>query len=113
AGSDVWPSGSDSTPATEAAPSATLARAKQAMENSSIKATYVEGGTYHLSSPLPLTAADNGETWQYYPKDGVNSAVLDGGDNVGWMIDIKVGSNITIHGLKIHNFTTYACHVEA
>jgi hypothetical protein len=108
----VSPNGSDSNPGTEAAPFATLARAQQAMENSSIKATYVEGGTYHLSSTLTLTAADNGETWQYYPKDGVNSAVLDGGDNVGWMIDIKGGSNITINGLKIQNFTTYGVIVD-
>src|SRR5262249_21775417 len=45
AGFYVSPNGSDSNPGTEAAPFATLARAQQAMENSSIKATYVEGGT--------------------------------------------------------------------
>jgi hypothetical protein len=104
AGFFVSPTGSDSNPGTLAAPFATLQRAQQAMENSSIKATYVEGGTYHLSSGLVLTGADNGETWQYYPPNGVDSAVLDGGNQVARMIQVDA-DNITINGLKIENFT--------
>ena len=108
AGFYVAPNGNDSNAGTEASPFATLARAQQAMENSSIKATYVEGGTYHMSSSLTLTAADNGETWQYYPKTGVDSAVLDGGNSVsGGIISISNASNITINGLKIQHFVDY------
>jgi Ca-dependent carbohydrate-binding module xylan-binding/Right handed beta helix region len=103
----VSPTGNDSNPGTLAAPFATLARAQQAMENSSIKATYVEGGTYHLSSSLTLTAADNGETWQYYPPDGVNSAVLDGGNSIN-LIYLNGSSNITIDGLKLQNASSNA-----
>jgi hypothetical protein len=107
----VSATGSDSNPGTQAAPFATLARAQQAMENSSIKATYVEGGTYHMSSTLTLTAADNGETWQYYPASGVDSAVLDGAGSIDLVL-IKGGSNITINGLKLQNFAAYGIHSE-
>jgi hypothetical protein len=102
----VSPTGSDSNPGTLAAPFATLARAQQAMENSSLKTTYVEGGTYHLSSTLNLTSADNGETWQYYPANGVDSAVLDGGNNID-LININGASNVTINGLKLQHFNAY------
>src|SRR6185312_11512609 len=102
AGFYVAPNGNDSNAGTEASPFATLARAQQAMENSSIKATYVEGGTYHMSSSLTLTAADNGETWQYYPKTGVDSAVLDGGNSVsGGIISIGNSANNTIENCDI------------
>jgi hypothetical protein len=96
------PTGNDSNAGTIDAPFATLARAQQAMENSSIKATYVEAGTYHLSSSLHLTAADNGETWQYYPPNGVNSAVLDGGNSVD-LIYLDGTSNVTINGLSLQH----------
>jgi len=109
----VSPNGSDSNPGTEAAPFATLARAQQAMENSSIKATYVEGGVYHMSNTLVLTGADNGETWQYYPANGVDSAVLDGGNSVGQGIMADNTANITINGLTIRNFTTFGIEASA
>lgn len=90
-------------------PFATLARAQEAMENSSIKTTYVEGGTYNLKSTLELTAADNGETWQYYAPDGYNSAILNGGATSGSnglvsVIEIDGASGITINGLQVENF---------
>jgi len=104
----VSPNGNDSNPGTLAAPFATLGRAQQAMEGSSIKTTYVEGGTYHLTSGLVLTAADNGEIWQYYSPDGVDSAILDGGGTVsGGVISVQGGSNITIDGLTVQNFADY------
>jgi large repetitive protein len=112
AGFYVSPNGNDSNAGTFAAPFATLARAQQAMEASSIKTTYVKGGTYHLSSTLSLTSADNGETWQYYPGNGYDTAVLDlsglvfsdpgtptGSVTTG--ILIQGGNNITIDGLAI------------
>src|ERR1700722_17436099 len=98
----VSPTGNDDNPGTLASPFATLARAQRAMKRSAAKTTYVGGGTYHLTRSLVLTAADSGETWRYYPPDGVNTAVLDGGDTVkGGVISIRGGSNITIDGLKV------------
>ena len=102
----VSPTGNDSNPGTQTAPFATLARAQQAMEHSSIKATYVEGGTYHLSSAITLTAADSGETWQYYPASGVDTAVLDGGNSTAKGFDLTGASNVTINGLKFQNFVS-------
>jgi parallel beta helix pectate lyase-like protein len=100
----VSPTGNDRNPGTLAAPFATLARAQHAMKRSSIKATYVEGGTYHLSSAITLTAADSGETWQYYPADGVDTAVLDGGTSTSKGFVLSGASNVTINGLKLQNF---------
>ena len=77
------------------------------MESSSIKMTYIRAGTY-ANTALTLTSADNGETWSYYPPDGFDSAILDGGatgPNTGSNVfTILGGSNITINGLTIQNF---------
>jgi hypothetical protein len=102
----VSPNGSDSNPGTLAAPFATLARAQQAMENGSIKTTYVEEGTYNLTSTLTLTGADSGETWQYYAPNGVDTAILDGGGSTATGIEIQGATNVTIDGLTVQNFTT-------
>ena len=110
----VSPTGSDSNSGTLAAPFATLGRAQQAMEGSSIKTTYVEGGTYNLSSTLDLTAADSGETWQYYAPNGVDSAILNGGGNLNPIISIEGGaSNIIIDGLTVENFGIVGIHSGA
>jgi hypothetical protein len=111
----VSTSGSDSDAGTVAAPFATLAKAQAAMQASStIKTTYLRAGSYKLSSissctcGLNLGTADAGETWSYYPPDGVDSADLDGGStsaSTGIVVAVYVsGSNITIDGLSIHNF---------
>ena len=105
----VAPNGSDRNPGTLAAPFATLARAQHAMQTTSIKITYVKAGTYHLTSSLLLTSADNGETFQYYPGSGVDTAILDGGSTNGTNgvqigIDIEGGNNITIDGLQLQHF---------
>ncbi len=105
----VSPSGSDSNPGTLAAPFATLARAQEAMEDSSIKTTYVEGGTYHLTSTLTLTSADDGETWTYYPPNGVDSAVLNGGGSLSTMIELDA-NNVTIDGLTIENYGQFGIY---
>src|SRR6516164_3459678 len=79
--------GSDSNPGTLMAPFATLARAQSAMRGSRIKIAYIRGGTYYPSAvslgpgytaALHLIATDSGETWAFYPPDGVASAVIDG-----------------------------------
>ncbi len=105
----VSPNGSDNNPGTLAAPFATLARAQEAMEGSSIKTTYVEGGTYNLGSTLTLTAADNGESWDYYPPSGVDSAILNGGGSLQTMIELDA-SNVTIDGLTIENYANFGIH---
>ena len=94
-------------------PFATLEQAQAAARRSSAKVVCLSAGTYHRRTPLNLGAADNGETWQYYPASGVDSAVLDGGGSLGTIIGINAGSsNITINGLKIQNFTDYGIHVQ-
>jgi hypothetical protein len=106
----VSPDGSDSNPGTLAAPFATLQHAQQAMEDSSTKTTYVEGGTYNMSSTLALTSADSGETWQYYAPNGVDSAILNGGDSVATGISINGASNVTIDGLTVEHFASYGIY---
>jgi hypothetical protein len=104
----VSPSGSDSNAGSLSAPFKTLTKAQSAMRASSTKITYVRAGTYSIGSTLALTTSDDGETWQYYPSDGVNSAVLNGNNSVsGGIIAIEGASNITINGLKIENFVDY------
>jgi hypothetical protein len=109
----VATTGSDRNDGMSAAtPFASLEKAQAAVRRASKKVVCLRAGVHHRSDRLTLTAADNGETWQYYPPDGINSAVLDGGNRVDWMIDIKGGSGITINGLKLQNFTTYGVIVD-
>jgi Right handed beta helix region/Calx-beta domain len=104
----VSPSGNDGNAGSVGAPFKTLNKAQSAMRSSSTKITYVRAGTYSVTATLALTTADDGESWQYYPSDGVNSAVLNGNNSVsGGIIAIEGGSNITINGLKIENFVDY------
>jgi parallel beta-helix repeat protein len=74
--------GNDSADGSESAPFATLQRAQIAMQQSTIKVTQINAGTYYLSAPLALTAPDQGETWQAVPGATV---VLSGGQLLtGW-----------------------------
>jgi len=79
------------------------------------KVVYVRAGTYPGAS-LSLTSADNGQTWSYYPPDGYNSAVLDGGAsgmNTGNnVITVNGTSNLTIDGLTIQNFKNWGIGVH-
>ncbi len=130
----VGPAGSDSNSGTSASsPFATLAKCQTKMRGGAVKICYILKGTYaaggnlpmvHLTSSAPttaalaLTSADNGTTWSYYPPDGYNSAVLDGGNDQTSstafcqrtdMLDIGIyvggASNVTIDGLKFQHFT--------
>ncbi len=78
----VSPDGSDSNTGTSASTAfKTLSAAQQAMRASGgADTTIIEGGTYALSSPLQLTAADSNETWQ--AASGA-SPVISGGVAVG------------------------------
>jgi hypothetical protein len=111
----VAPNGSDANNGTADSPFATLTQAQHTMQQSTIKTTYLRAGTYS-NVTLTLSSQDNGETWSYYPGDGYNSAVIDGGasgPNTGVdPISILGGSNITINGLKIQNFPDYAIGIH-
>jgi hypothetical protein len=113
AGFYVSPAGSDGNPGTLAAPFATLAKAQAAMRASStIKTAYLRAGQWNLTSTLVLTSADASETWQYYPPDGVNSAILDGGNS----IDLVTGTdcqNFTWNGIKLQNFHAYGINMAS
>jgi len=79
--------------------------------------TYIRGGYYALpavtqngiSCGLYLTAADSGQTWSYYPPDGYDSAILDGGSTssstgIRELITIDGASGVTIDGLQFQHF---------
>ncbi|HET8708872.1 MAG TPA: right-handed parallel beta-helix repeat-containing protein [Candidatus Saccharimonadales bacterium] len=118
AGIFVAPNGNDSTgDGSISKPFATLGRAQTAMRAGGPQITYIRAGTYKtpavtsngVTYALYLTKADNGQTWSYYPPDGYNSAILDGGSTtastgIKEMITIDGGSNITIDGLDIRHF---------
>jgi parallel beta-helix repeat protein len=78
--------GSDSADGSAANPFRSLQRAQVAMEQSSIKVTQINGGTYYPGSTLTLTAADQGETWEAAPGATVvlsGGVVLTGWSNEG------------------------------
>jgi hypothetical protein len=95
----VATNGSDSNNGlSTSAPFATLGKCQSAMRGTSIKTCYIRAGTYtppaitsngncvygeaHGSS-VSLTSADSGETWSYYPPDGIGSAIINGQSTQG------------------------------
>ena len=98
-------------------PFATLAKAQTTMRLGGPQIAYIRAGYYALpavaqdgvSYGLHLTAADSGQTWSYYPPDGYNSAILDGGSttsNTGIqeLMTIDGASHVTINGLQLQHF---------
>jgi parallel beta-helix repeat protein len=84
-------------------PFATLARAEQAMENSSIKTTYVEGGTYELNSSLIMTSADDGMAFIAMPGE---SPVINGaGYGLINLVTLDGAQGVTLQGLTFENTT--------
>jgi len=119
----VATNGNDSNVGTLAAPFATLHQCKLAMEGSATNKTcYIRSGSYAppaadasicngtTTCAVALqTTTDDGQTWSNYPPDGVNNADITGGstsDGTGLWDIFFVGNahNITIIGLKLHNF---------
>src|SRR5579862_3867265 len=103
----VSPDGNDAFRGSLIQPFRTLARAQAAMRiTGNPKVVYARAGTYS-NVALLLTAADDGESWNYYPPDGYDSAILDGGSSSpttgGNPITIDGGSNIKIDGFTIRN----------
>ncbi len=120
----IGPNGSDTNSGTLNAPFATFARAQQAMQNSSVKTTYVMAGTYHPAAfdtgggdtvALYLSAPDAGQTWSYNPPDGYGSAIIDGGSSSA-TTGIKTGftidgaSGVSVVGLQYQNFAREFLH---
>lgn len=120
AGFYVAVGGSDSNPGTLAFPFLTLTRARTAMRASGTKITYIRAGTYQpvsdgtacagdtQGSVLILAAGtDDGQTWQFYPPDGRNTAIIDGrasgNSGLGWGI-CSDAANLTVDGLYFKNF---------
>jgi hypothetical protein len=98
----VSPDGSANGDGSKADPFATLQQAQQAMENSNIKTTYVEGGTYNMTSALNLTSADSGES--FLSVGGAsNPAVLDGGGTLSNLISLNQADNVKIEGFSMEN----------
>ena len=96
------PVGSDSNAGTRNAPFLTLEKAQAAMRSSSIKTTFLLGGTYLRSTTLTLDSKDSGQTWLGFPDQ---TPVMDGQDGVKTAISISGGKNITLRWLTIQNFT--------
>jgi hypothetical protein len=70
----------------------------------------------YSGTSITLSSADSGETWSYYPADGYDSAILDGGASSSSTganaITILGGSNITINGLTIQNFREWGIGIH-
>jgi hypothetical protein len=109
--------GSDSNAGTLASPFLTLGKCQTAMQGSSgAKLTcYIRAGTYHPTGQttcagniLDFTSSDNGETWSYYPPDGVDTAIIDGNassSSTGYenMFQWDNATNITVNGLQFQH----------
>lgn len=111
----VAPDGNDANPGTISEPFLTLERARDAMRNSDIKTVYLRAGTYLRTQTLVLEEADSGQTWQTYPLDPMNSAVIEGeadGNKLTDIINILGGRDITIDGLTLRSFTSRAIGVH-
>jgi parallel beta-helix repeat protein len=82
-------------------PFATLGQAQEAMEGSSIHTTYVEGGTYNLTSSLNLGSADDGMSFIAAPGQ---TPVLNGGQSgLTNLITVNGANNVTLQGLTFEN----------
>jgi hypothetical protein len=132
-GNDSWSGQLPSPNATNTdGPFQTLARAQRAMQGSTIKIVYIRAGHYFPSpatsgdgclwganASINLISADSGETWSYYPPDGYNSAIIDGGapavpqtgqgsntmgTGTGCAFADDYASNVTITGLQFQNY---------
>ncbi|AHH95833.1 fibronectin type III domain-containing protein [Kutzneria albida] len=77
----VSPTGNDANPGTvSSAPVRTLERAQQLHAN----VVQLADGTYELSKPLTLTAADSGTTWRAAP--GAHPVISGGSRVTGWYL---------------------------
>jgi parallel beta-helix repeat protein len=92
----VSTTGNDSGNGSAAHPFKTLDRAVSAMESSNIHKTYVEGGTYNLSSTLNLDGADSGMT--ITAARGAHP-ILDGNHSLQTLVSLNGANHVTLKGL--------------
>jgi hypothetical protein len=96
--------GSDRNSGTSAAPFATLTHLQSVLERQTgvKKVGCLKAGSYDITSTITFSTADNGETWQFDPGSGSNTAAIDGG---GTAIPIALNgvSNFTWNGIKVQN----------
>jgi hypothetical protein len=94
----VSPTGNDNNDGTRDVPFLTLEKAREEMRRNQTKCTVLLPGIYDRTSPLTLTSADSGETWQ-----GTGDVLISGSGTQSDIILILGGSNITITNLKMAN----------
>ena len=103
--------GSDgNTGLTSVTPFATLEHAQSVMEGllpATSKVVCLKAGTYARTAVLNLGSADSGETWEYDPASGVNTAILDGGGTVD-LVNLSGVANLTWDGIKMQNMLGHA-----
>ena len=110
AGFYVAASGSDSADGSAAHPFASLARATQAMESSSLHTTYVEGsGTLSMSGPLNLQAADSGFT---IAEASGATAVISATGGAQTLFMMNGVSGFTFSGLTLENTAAGSAAIE-
>jgi len=103
AGFYVSPTGSDSNSGTAGSPFKTLAKALSAMQGSSTHTTYLEGGTYNLTSTLNLGTSASGMT--FAAASGA-TPILDGGGSLSTLIQLSGATGVTLQGLTFQNTST-------
>lgn len=107
----VATNGIDSNPGTLAAPFLTFGQCQSAMRNSATtKTCTIRAGTYSFGSQLTLTQADNGETWQFFSADGVDTPLVTGNGGVGNLFECDSCQNVTWNGLSFAGFQTSGIH---
>jgi hypothetical protein len=101
----VSPTGNDKNAGTLNAPFLTLAKAQQAMRAAPVadRTAYLLSGTYTVTSPIVLSAQDNGETWTTYPGAAAHSAVLVNGSSDSEIFDIY--DKTSVQNLTFSNLT--------
>jgi parallel beta-helix repeat protein len=93
--------GNDSGTGSATDPFASLGQAQTAMEGSSIHTTYVEGGTYDMSSALNLTSADDGMS--YLAAAGATPILNGGSSGLNNLVTLNGANNVTLQGLTFEN----------
>jgi hypothetical protein len=100
AGFYVSPNGSDSNSGSAGSPFKTLAKALSAMEGSSTHTTYLQSGTYNLTSTLNLGTAASGMT--FAAASGA-TPILDGGGSLTTLVQLNGATGVTLQGLTFQH----------
>lgn len=101
----VSATGSDSGNGSAAHPFKTLGRAVSAMESSGVHTTYVESGTYNLSSTLNLGGGDSGMT---ITAAAGARPILNGNHSLQTLVSLNGASGVTLRGLEFTGSTGQA-----